>query len=128
MITKIKHHPILTNISLFFVLLMITYSIAFTVSLWWLLIAIPVFLLYLFGFYWNEKYELICPECHRTYWDKTKYYCNHCGVLMVFRKKERVKKGERAKPGNIAVPTCSEGHKVYSYDSYCPQCGEQLKG
>ena len=127
MITKIKHHPILANMCLFFILMFSTYSLGFIINLWWFLLFLPVFALYIFGFVWNDKHELLCPKCSRTYWDKTKYYCSSCGVLMVFKKKEKVKIGEEPKLGQIAIPTCSRGHEIYSLDSYCPRCGESLK-
>lgn len=127
MITKVKHHPVLTNICLFFTLMALTYSLGFIFSLWWLLLCLPVFTLYIFGWVWADKTALMCPSCNTQAWDKTNYYCSNCGVLLVFKHREKVKKGKEPKPGKIIIPTCSNGHEVWAYDKYCRKCGEPLR-
>lgn len=125
--TKMKHHPFLTNLSLFGVLLVISYGLGFSVNLWWLLLLIPTFAVYIVGFILPEKYDLVCSLCGTDYWDKTNYYCRRCGGLLIFRRKEKARRGEEVKPEIIAIPTCSKGHKVFGFDKYCPKCGEDLK-
>lgn len=126
MLSKMKHHPLLTAFSPSILLIITTYCLVYIYSNWWFFLYIPTFTLYIAGFRWNDHNELVCPNCGRSERDKTNYYCNECGAKLVFRRKGKVKKGETPKAGIVAIPACSKGHKVGSWDKFCSKCGEKL--
>lgn len=123
--TKIKHHPFLVGVCVMGAFYISGIILGALLSPWWWLLYVPGLSLYLGCLVWNERNALMCPECNRTLWDKTKYYCPYCGCPLVFRAKEKVKKGEKPKPETIVMPACSKGHRLYGSEKYCPKCGEQ---
>ncbi len=127
LVTKMRHHSVLTAISLMVAFYILAAVLGVIISPWWWFLYVPGLAFSILCFLWNNNITLICPDCNRSVWDKTNYYCGRCGTLLVFRRREKVKKGDKPKPQVIIIPTCSRGHEVYSFDKYCSRCGERLK-
>lgn len=124
---KIKHHPMLTAVMLIVIFYIAGFGIGGLVKnpVWFSLAGLGL-ILYILSFFWSDRYELVCPQCNHSEWDKTNHYCSTCGVKLVFKAKQKVKKGEEVKPEKIPEPCCSKGHRVYGFDKYCGKCGEKL--
>ena len=122
---KIKHHLFLANMALWFTGMILVIALGVIVSLWLLLLEIPLFIAYLFGWWWYDHTELLCPQCGKGMWDRRNYYCSGCGTRLVFRWMVKIKKNEPIPEGRVAIPTCSKGHSVNAYDKFCPKCGEE---
>jgi hypothetical protein len=127
MITKVKHHPLLTSISFYLVFCVLALTLGLVFSPQWFWLFALGFTLYMLGFFWSDNYYLMCPQDNHVEYDKTKYYCSSCGSPLVFRKIFKVKVKGEPKPDRINILTCSKGHKISSYDKYCSHCGEPLK-
>lgn len=123
---KIRHHPILILMILWFLWVAITMVLGGVVNKWFFLLFLPGLALYLFGFWWNDKELLICPGCGFEPWSKSSYYCSGCGVLLVFRREVKVRKNSAVPKERVPVHICSKGHTVNTFDKFCPKCGEPL--
>lgn len=123
---KIKHHLFLANMTIWFIGVAVIMALAVTFSLWLFLFGVPLLIIYLFGFWWAEHTELVCPTCHYMAWDKTNYFCPKDGNRLVFRQQVKVKRSEPIPEKRVAVLICSKGHTVNAYDKFCPKCGEAL--
>ena len=123
---KVKHHTVLIAFIIMGVFYMAAFSMGTLVNLAWWSLAVLGLVLYILSFFWSDRCQLVCPQCNDTAWNKTQHYCSTCGVKMVFRDKQKIRRGEKVKLGKIPEPCCSHGHRVYASNKYCKRCGEKL--